>query len=512
MQVIYTETLDPASLTPDIAHLVYNGLDAAVTLDCYNNMISHLDAGGENRSAARRTYEFSKALQAPVLEMMLRGIKVDQVQRSKTLKEMRKKLTQLEAQLDQIILEGVGVSVNWRSPAQLGRLLYGVMGLPVQKKRNANGVYAPTTDREALEKLSVNFIAEPIINHLLCLRDLGKSIGFLETEIDTDGRMRSNFSIAGTDTGRWSSSVSDFGQGTNLQNVTESLRSIFVADPGMKFANLDLEQADARNVGALCWDLLIDNPDWSEADAGKYLDTCESGDLHTLVCKMSNPILPWDQGKTDREIADEIAYRHLTYRDLTKKLGHGSNFLGQPSTMAKHAKLPISTVKTFHENYFSAFRCIPAWHLATINQIKSHQPLTTLYGRRRFFFGRPTDAATHRKAIAFSPQSMTGDEINTGILALWRANRVQLLIQVHDSILFQYPEKLEDTIVPWALETLRSTIILKKGREFSVPTEAKTGWNWGNYSDGNPEGLKKYKGGDQRSREVKRKLSLSVLL
>ncbi len=278
----------------------------------------------------------------------------------------------------------------------------------------------------------------------------------------------------------------------------------------MKFANLDLEQADARNVGALCWDLLVD--DWSDEDAGRYLDACEGGDLHTTVCKMSNPILPWDQGRSDREVADEIAYRHLTYRDLTKKLGHGSNYLGTPPTMAKHAKLPVQTVKTFHENYFTAFPCIPAWHQATISQIKNNQPLTTLYGRRRYFFGRPTDAATHRKAIAYSPQSMTGDEINTGILALWRADRVQLLIQVHDSILFQYPEEQENEIIPWALETLRSTIILKKGREFSVPTEAKTGWNWGNHSDTNPDGLKKWKGSDSRVREPERKLSLKVLL
>lgn len=506
MQIIQTAILDPSALTPGIAHLVYNGLDAAVTLDCFQNMVEHLDP------VTRRTYQFSKNLQAPVLEMMLRGIRVDQRARSRTLRNMRGKLTILEGQLDEIIREGVGTSVNWRSPAQLGKLLYGIMNLPVQKKRNSNGVYALTTDREALEKLSAYFIAEPIINHLLCLRDLGKSIGFLETGIDGDGRMRSNFSIAGTDTGRWSSSVSDFGTGTNLQNVTESLRSVFVADPGMKFANLDLEQADARNVGALCWDLLIDNSDWSEADVGRYLDACEGGDLHTTVCKMSNPILEWDQGKTDREIADQIAYRHLTFRDLTKKLGHGSNYLGTPPTMAKHAKLPVQTVKTFHENYFSAFPCIPAWHLSIINQIKSHQPLTTLYGRRRHFFGRPTDASTHRKAIAYSPQSMTGDEINTGILSLWRANRVQLLLQVHDSILFQYPEEQENEIIPWALETLRSTIILKKGREFSVPTEAKTGWNWGNYSDGNSEGLKKWKGEDTRQREPERKLSLSVLL
>jgi hypothetical protein len=118
-------------------------------------------------------------------------------------------------------------------------------------------------------------------------RDLGKSIGFLETAIDPDGRIRSDLKIAGTVTGRFASSITDFGTGTNLQNVTESLRSVFVADPGYKFANLDLEQGDSRNVGAICWNLFCDNPDWDERTAGAYLDACESGDLHTTVAKMA---------------------------------------------------------------------------------------------------------------------------------------------------------------------------------------------------------------------------------
>lgn len=505
MQIIDTEFLVPSALTPDIAHLVYNGLDAAVTYDCFNNMVPHLDP------ISRHTYEFSKALQAPVLEMMLRGVKVDQRRRSNTLKDMRKKLIRLEQQLDSIIHEGVGVQINWRSPAQLGKLLYDVMNLPEQKKRNANNIWARTTDRDALEKLENYFIAQPVISHLLLLRDLGKSISFLETGIDSDGRMRSNFSIAGTDTGRWSSSVSDFGTGTNLQNVTESLRSVFVADPGMKFCNLDLEQGDSRNVGALCWNEFCDAQDWTEATAGAYLDACESGDLHTTVAKMTLHNLPWGTA-SDREVAETLFYRHFDYRFMCKKLGHGSNYLGTPPTMAKHTKFPLQSIKDFQTSYFNAFPCIPAWQQSTISSLKTFSQLTTPFNRRRFFFGRLTDSSTHRAAIAFVPQSMTAEEINTGILNLWRANRVQLLIQVHDSILFQYPEELEDEIIPWALDALRTTLILKKGREFSVPTEAKTGWNWGNYSDDNIEGLKKWRGGDDRKRAEEIKLSLSSLL
>jgi hypothetical protein len=209
--------------------------------------------------------------------------------------------------------------------------------------------------------------------------------GTLVNPIDTDGRFRTSFNIAGTVTGRWSSEMTDFGTGSNLQNVNAALRSVFVSDPGYKFANLDLEQADARNVGAICWNTFVDREGWDETSAGKYLDFCESGDLHTNVLKMSNPNLPWGlDGQRDREVADAIAYRHLTHRDLTKKLGHGSNFMGEPPTMARHAKLPVGMVKEFQANYFAAFPCIPAWHENVAWQVKNQGFIQTPFGSRRF--------------------------------------------------------------------------------------------------------------------------------
>lgn len=497
-RVINTATLTPeamSALSGDDSYWVYNGLDVCVTEEVLQACLPVLD----NTTAS--VYAFSRALQAPVLEMMMRGLLVNQTKRMTVIREFEEKLAQLEAQLMSILTEGIGVpaTFNWRSPKQLGELLYEIMGLPVQRKRNANGIFAPSTDRTALEKLSGYFIAEPVINHMLALRDLGKSLGFLRTGIDPDGRMRTNINIAGTNTGRWASSESDYGTGTNLQNVTSSLRSVFVADPGMKFCNMDLEQADSRNLGALIWDTFFGQ--YGPEAAGKYLDACEAGDLHTQVCRMCNPQLPWGT-EPDRKIADRIFYRGKSYRDGSKVLGHGSNFLGQPRTMAKHTKFPEPDVALFQQNYFNAFPLIPAYHKHVAYQLKNFAYLTTLYGRRRFFFGRPDDAATLREAVAYSPQSMTADEINTGILNIWRSNRVQLLMQVHDSILFQFPEELEDEIVPWALEALKAPLELKGGRKFVVPTEAMTGWNWGYHSeDKNPDGLKKYKGRDTRVRE-----------
>lgn len=496
--------IDTASLTPeaisamsaDDRYWTYNALDCCLTDEIMGALDPMMDA------TSRKTYEFSKSLQGPVLDMTLRGLLVNQRKRSEIMQKFRGILQQLEAQLYDILVNGVGVDpgFNWRSPKQMNTLLYDIMGLPVQRKRNANGIMAPSSDRQALENLANSqFIAEPIVSHILGLRDVGKSLGFLETGIDLDGRMRTNINIAGTNTGRFASSSSDYGTGTNLQNVTESLRSVFCADPGWKFANLDLEQADARNLGALIWDSFVDK--YGENFAGIFLDACEGGDLHTFVCKMCNPQLPWGDGRTDRQIADMSWYREKTYRDGSKVLGHGSNYLGQPATMAKHTKFPVSLVKDFQSTYFAQFPAIPQYHKAVSFQLKNFASLTTLFGRRRFFFGRPDDAATLREAVAYSPQSMTGDEINTGILNLWRANKVQLLIQVHDSILFQYREEEEDEILPWALNALKAPLILKKDRPFVVPTEAKTGWNWGNYhEERNPDGLRKWKGEDNRNR------------
>lgn len=519
-RIIQTSDLTPTTpLNEADAEWIYNGLDVCVTLEVLEKIRPQLD------NVSSGTYAFSRSLQAPILDMAMRGLLVNRERRDQVLGQYIDEIDGMESNLTRIVREGVGYPVEsngktrwWRSPQQLKELLYNVMQLPPVKKKNANGVMAPTTNREALEKLALYFLAEPICSHILSLRDIEKKRQFLVTALDPDGRIRSSFNIAGTNTGRLASSMSDFGTGTNLQNVDRELRSVFMSDPGMKFCNIDLEQGDSRNLGALCWDKFYESH--GEKFAGAYLDACESGDLHTTVSRMARPSLSWtDDPKKNREIADKKYYRNDSYRDLDKKLGHGSNYLGQPRTMAKHSRVPVHEVEIFQHNYFTAFPCIPAYHDYVRSELRDTASLTTLLGRRRYFFGRPQDDATIREAVAYGPQSMTADEINAGMLNVWRGNRVQLLVQVHDSILFQFPEEMEDEIIPWAIDMLRITIPLCGGREFYVPAEAKIGWNWGDYADeedvrsgkskrANPDGLMKWKGSDDRKRTEHPKIFL----
>lgn len=523
MRCIETGSLTPTSLTSDTEKLwVYNGLDCGVTYEVLDALVPEAD------NIAWGTYSYSRSLQGPILEMNMRGLLVDQDARAESLAGYVSDIEQVSAQLDSIVRDGIGVDMNWRSPKQLMSLLYDVMQLPVVKKRNANGGMSPTVNRDALEKLGSYFIAQPVINHLLILRDIDKKAGVLRTGIDPDGRFRTSFNIAGTTTGRLASSQSDFGTGSNAQNVEKRLRQVFVADPGMKFANIDLAQADARNVGALCWQLFVD--EYGEDFAGKYLNATESGDLHTTVTRMAWTDLPWPEDPAQwRAVADQKAYRHLTFRDLAKKLGHGTNYYGTPPTMAKHTKVETALIRDFQDRYFGGFPDIKEWHNWTKAEIASTGRLITPFNRRRFFFGRRNDDSTIREAIASSPQSMTADEINQCMMNVWwlgkrlsaelslpacaKGQAIWLMIQVHDSLVIQYPEELEDEILPQVLAVFKRPLILKHDREFIVPCDCQTGWNLNEVTkDGsNPDGLRGWSGPGSDTRKRDRFPPMNIL-
>jgi len=268
----------------------------------------------------------------------------------------------------------------------------------------------------------------------------------------------------------------------------------------MKFAYIDLEQAESRLVGAIEWNLFGD---------GRYLDACESGDLHTSVCRLAWNDLPWSipiDLKADRIIAEAPFYRQHSYRHMAKVLGHGTNYRGTPFTMAKHTKLDAKLIAEFQSKYFLAFPSHQRWHAAVASELIQTGNLTTITGRRRWFFGRRNDDTTVREAIAYGPQGAVGDILNNGMLRVWRLNICQLLLQIHDAVLVKYSEGIEDEVLPILIETIKVPIQLANGRTLIIPSEAKVGWNWAGYNDDpikgdlNLDGLKKWAGHDNRSR------------
>ena len=92
---------------------------------------------------------------------------------------------------------------------------------------------------------------------------------------------------------------------------------------------------------------------------------------------------------------------------------------------------------------------------------------------------------------------------------------IQLLLQNHDAFAFQAPESMD---LPWLLaevkRELEIPIPLIRGDQveyLTIPGEFVTGWNWAykdqspdqaqwNFTDGNPDGLSKWRGSEDRKR------------
>ncbi len=488
MKIISTDLTTPSDLKPQEREWVYNGLDCCVTSEILGVLLPQLD------NSTTATYEFSRSLQGPVLEMRLRGVRIDQARTAEVIEEYFQLQERIEAQLEKLVGESFGVwQFNWRPNSKdLPLLFYDTLGIPAITKKGR-----PTVDRNALEKLEGYYIATQVVKHIILLRELDKRIGVLRTEIDPDGRMRTSYNIAGTTTGRLSSSFSEFGTGTNLQNIEESLRSVFIADRGYKLAYIDAQQGESRVVGAIEYNLFGDS---------MYLDACESGDLHTTVAKLVWPALRWPSNpRGDRELAEQPYYRHFDRRFMCKKIGHGTNYGGRPKTLATQAKVEPKLVEEFQTQYFRAFPAHLRWHDHVRRELITNGHLISLTGRKRWFFGKRDDDATLREAIAYDPQGSLADILNRGMLEVWRRGDCQLLMQVHDAILVQYPEKKEADVIPRILDALRIPFTLREEhktgrRRFEIPYDVAVGWNWGKHGEENLDGLQKWKGRDERKR------------
>lgn len=505
MAIVQTAELSPEDKRSSGDTLqIYNGLDCCVTLE----VLSALRAEHGNQ-ANNPIYSFERALQAPYLEIMQRGFAVDGVARHRASDLLRSRLARYDSILQRFAYAAWGKPLNPRSSQQLRDFFYHAMQLP-EVWISQKGVRRLSTNREALEKLELYLHPRPLISCILAIRDIGKQLEVLESEIDADGRFRTSYNIAGTETGRPSSSTNAFGTGGNAQNIAPGLRYVFIADAFCKLVVIDLEQVEARDVGFFCGCLF---DDWT------YLDSCESGDLHTNNAKRVWPGLGWSgDAVADRKIADQIFYRDFSFRDMTKRGGHLSNYMGSAWTASRSLKVPLETMDDFQARYCRgryghrflpditpAFPCIPRWWDWVARELQTKQCLVTPFGRQRHFFGRPNDDATLREAVAFGPQSTTGDRMNLGLWRVWKhMPQVQLLAQTFDSITFQAPEGPQfDNCVAEALELIRVELRAPNGRRYIVPGEAKVGWNWGNATTENPEGLVKWKpGNDKRQRRV----------
>jgi len=425
----------------------YNCLDTVATWECA--MEINQDLKDFKTHDFYRTH--SHLLIRPAIKMQRYGVKINMPKRAELKINFEAEDINLQTKLNSV----VGHELNPNSSKQMKAFLYEELKLPIQRKRTDKGMVV-TADAEAIENLSKVF-PNPVFSLILDIRKVRKLLStYINVALDADNRIRCNYMITGTVTGRLSSRESVYGTGTNLQNISRDpvIRSMFIADKGMKFVNADLSQAEAWIVAYISQDIHM------QAVFNK------GGDVHTT-----------NATKVFKKRAEEILPAE---RQLAKALVHAANYGIGSKKFAKIAGISVARADGLLNTHYALYPGIKRWHLEVDQQIKRARILRTPLGRARMFFDRWSPHLLN-EALAYVPQSTVADLLNLGIIRSAGAfpPNWTLLMQVHDSVLIQMPEDAHPLHIYRFIKHYFENSLEIYGKRFTIPVDIKVGKNWG---------------------------------
>ena len=402
--------------------------------------------------------DFQQKLFWPVLRAMQLGLRVDTQRRASLERDILEEISIRENFLADVL----GFTVNIKSPKQMLELFYGVLRQPVVYSKAKPGQPAhPTCDDEALQAIVKREpLLRPIVRAISDLRTLGVFLStFIRARLDTDGRMRCSYNIAGTSSGksapytyRLSSSQDAFGSGVNLQTIPSekskssgkaksrgmtfvlpNMRGMYVPDPGYTFFDMDLDRADLQVVVWESDDPLLKTALRMGVDMHLLnvfaLDGKEPPPLEELV--QTHPKYPDHLGPNKHK------------REFAKVFCHATNYLGKARTVAAHTGRIVHEIERTQAAYFGRYPGIRHWQERTIAQVTKHHFIENKFGYRWHIFDRVNDLVMPA-AVAWIPQSTVGIYINKIWAALYeQAPEIQVLLQVHDSLAGQFPTHLD---------------------------------------------------------------------
>ena len=326
-----------------------------------------------------------------------------------------------------------GKIFNPNSVQQLRTVLFDYVGLTPTGKLTKTG--ALSTDAEVLEELSEE---HPLPAQILKVRQLGKIqssyVSKILPELDRDGRIRTNFNLIFTTSGRLSSSGK-----FNAQQIPRDdpiIKGCIKAQPGYKIVSQDLATAEMYYAAVLSGD--------------KNLQSVFSsgGDFHSSIAKMVFN-LPCQ--------VEDVKKQYSSLRQSAKAIsfgilyGSGPAKVSQSVTKATGEPYPISQAKDDIEQYFTRFKKLKNWLDQRKTFIEANGYTYSFFGRKRRLenvFSADKGIAAHevRSGINAEVQSLASDVNLLGAMDTWdECHRLgldtKIFMLVHDSIVAHVKEQ-----------------------------------------------------------------------
>jgi DNA polymerase I len=414
------------------------------------------------RLVAERVSTVYETLERPLVPVLAcmerRGISIDREALSRLSGEFAQKAAALEHEAQAL----AGEPFNLGSPKQLGDILFGKFKLPGGRKTKTG---AWSTSASVLDDLAEEGHALPV--KLLEWRQLTKLKSTYTDQLpayvnpDT-GRVHTSYALAATTTGRLSSAE------PNLQNIpirTEEGRKIrraFIARPGMKLASADYSQIELRLLAEI-------------ADIVPLKRAFREGlDIHAMTASemFGVPVqgMPGEVRRRAKAINFGIIYGISAF-GLANQLG-----------------IPREEAGAYIKKYFERFPGIRDFMETSKEFCRKNGYVVTLFGRKCHY---PDIAASNPSVRAFNEraavnarlQGTAADIIRRAMIrmegALAKANlSAQMLLQVHDELVFELPEGEVEATLPVIKRVMEDAPMPAVSLTVPLHVDARAADNW----------------------------------
>src|SRR5579863_8324035 len=392
---------------------------------------------------------------APVLADMERiGIRVDPKELDKMSHSMEAEVRRLEKEIWKL----AGNEFNINSPAQLAEILFDKLNLQPPMRRGRGKVRSTAAD--ILEEMAAQHeLPAKIIEY----REISK---LKSTYVDAlpklihpqTGRLHTSFSQTTAATGRLSSSD------PNLQNIpirTElgrEIRAAFVAEKGKILLSADYSQIELRVMAHFSKDAVL-------------VDAFRNGeDIHARTAQEVFGVGPMAQNAEHRRAAKAINFGII----------YGLSAFG----LAQQLGIAQKEASQFINAYFARYRGVKEFLDNILVETRKRGETRTLFGRMRPIpeINSPQPqlrSFAERTALNSPLQGTAADLIKLAMIAIAKRLekeklKAQMILQVHDELLFEVPVKERAAVEKLVKEEMEGVYQL----EVPLEVEIGSGANW----------------------------------
>lgn len=414
------------------------------------------------RLAAERMTAVYETLERPLISVLARmerrGISIDRQVLSRLSGEFAQTAARVEAEIQEI----AGEPINVGSPKQLGDIIFGKMGLPGGSKTKTG---AWSTSAQVLDELAEQGHEFP--KKILEWRQVSKLKSTYTDALPTyvhpqTHRVHTTYALAATTTGRLSSNE------PNLQNIpvrTEDGRKIrraFIASPGHKLVSADYSQIELRLLAEI-------------ADIPVLKQAFRDGlDIHAMTASEMF-------GVPIKGMPSEIRRR-------AKAINFGIIYGISAFGLANQLGIAREEASAYIKKYFERFPGIRAYMDQTRDFCRAHGYVETLFGRKCHYPDIKASNASvrsfnERAAINARLQGTAADIIRRAMIRMEDALAekklsAQMLLQVHDELIFEVPDDEVAATLPVVQHTMQDAPFPAVLLSLPLQVDARAANNW----------------------------------